>query len=57
MVVKNWKIVLFVLIVAGFLNVLPLSKAAAKTVEVLPNIFTIVHVEGSDSNTTFIITK
>ncbi|MDA0690853.1 MAG: MBL fold metallo-hydrolase [Nitrospinae bacterium] len=57
MVVKNWKIVLFVWIVAGFLNVLPLSKAAAKTVEVLPNIFTIVHGEGSDSNTTFIITK
>jgi cyclase len=57
MVVKNWKIVFFVWIVAGFLNVFPLSQAVAKTVEVLPNVFTIVHGEGSDSNTTFIITK
>lgn len=57
MVVKNWKIAFFVWIVAGVLNVLPLSQAVAKTVEVLPNVFTIVHGEGSDSNTTFIITK
>jgi cyclase len=57
MVVKNWKAVLFVWVIAGFLIVLPLSKAVAKTVEVLPNVFTMVHGEGIDSNTTFIITK
>jgi len=57
MVVKNWKRVLFAWIVAGVLSGLSLSRADAKTVEVLPNVFTIVHGEGSDSNTTFIITR
>lgn len=57
MVGKNWKMVLFAGFFAGFLNISPPSQAAAKTVEALPNVFTIVHGEGSDSNTTFIITK
>ena len=57
MVGKNWKVVLCVGLVAGFLNVMPWSQVIAKTVEVLPNVFTIVHGEGIDSNTTFIITK
>ncbi|GJL79717.1 MAG: hypothetical protein NPINA01_27060 [Nitrospinaceae bacterium] len=57
MIGNNWKALLVVWAVAGCLNALPPSQAVAKTVEVLPNVFTIVHGEGSDSNTTFIVTE
>ncbi|MFQ5450807.1 MAG: MBL fold metallo-hydrolase [Nitrospinaceae bacterium] len=39
------------------LNVFPLNAVSAKTIEVLDNIYTIVHGDGIDSNSTFIITK
>ncbi len=51
------QIVVSVWVLAGLLSVFPWTQAVAKTVEVFPNVFTIVHGEGIDSNTTFIITK
>ena len=56
MVRKKLQIVVSVWVFAGLLNILPWTQAVAKTVEVFPNVFTIVHGEGIDSNTTFIIT-
>ena len=53
---KKLQIVVSVWVFAFLLNVLPGSQAVAKTVEVFPNVYTIVHGEGIDSNTTFIIT-
>ena len=57
MVRKKLQYVVSVGIIAGLLNIFACTLAVAKTVEVFPNVFTIVHGEGSDSNTTFIITK
>ena len=56
MVGKKLQIVVSVWVFAGLLSFLPWTQAIAKTVEVFPNVFTIVHGEGIDSNTTFIIT-
>ena len=56
MVRKKLQIVVSVWIFAGLLNLFPWTQAIAKTLEVFPNVFTIVHGEGIDSNTTFIIT-
>ncbi len=57
MVRKKLQVVVSVWVVAGLLNLFPWTQAVAKTVEVFPNVFTIVHGEGSDSNSTFIITQ
>jgi cyclase len=57
MVRKKLQFVVSVWMVAGLLNIFMGTQAIAKTVEVFPNVFTIVHGEGSDSNSTFIITK
>ena len=57
MVRKKLQFRVSVWVVALLLNVFAWSESIAKTVEVFPNIFTIVHGEGINSNTTFIITK
>ncbi len=57
MVRKKLQFVVSVWMVAGLLNIFTWTPGVAKTVEVFPNIFTIVHEEGVDSNTTFIISK
>ena len=57
MVRKNLQFRVSVWVVAVLLNVFAWSESIAKTVEVFPNVFTIVHGEGINSNTTFIITK
>ncbi len=57
MVRKKLQFIVSVWVVAGLLNVFAGTQVLAKTVEVFPNVFTIVHGEGSDSNSTFIITK
>lgn len=53
---KLAKIAILTWVLSVSLNLFP-NSLAAKTVEVLPNIFTIVHGDGVDSNTTFIITQ
>jgi len=53
---KKLQIVVSFWIFAGLMNIFEGAQAGAKTVEVFPNIFTIVHGEEIDSNTTFIIT-
>ena len=57
MIRKKLQVVVSIWVLAGLLSVFPCALAGAKTVEVFPNVFTIVHGEGIDSNTTFIITK
>ena len=57
MVRKKLQFRVSVWVVAVLLNVFAWSESIAKTVEVFPNVFTIVHGEGINSNTTFIITK
>jgi cyclase len=57
MVRKKLQFRVSVWVVAVLLNIFTWSLATAKTVEVFPNVFTIVHGEGINSNTTFIITK
>jgi cyclase len=57
MVSKKLQFQVSVWVVAVLLNVFAWSDSIAKTVEVFPNVFTIVHGEGINSNTTFIITK
>lgn len=48
--VSMWVVAVLFIIFTG-------TESIAKTVEVFPNVFTIVHGEGINSNTTFIITK
>ncbi len=57
MVRNKLQFVVSVWMVAGLLNIFTWTPVVAKTVEVFPNIFTIVHEGGVDSNTTFIISK
>ena len=57
MVRKKFQFRVSVWVVAVLLSVFAWSESIAKTVEVFPNVFTIVHGEGINSNTTFIITK
>jgi cyclase len=57
MVRKKLQFRVSVWVVAVLLNIFTWSLSTAKTVEVFPNVFTIVHGEGINSNTTFIITK
>jgi len=57
MVRKKLQFLVSVWVVAVLFNVFAGTESVAKTVEVFPNVFTIVYGEGINSNTTFIITK
>lgn len=57
MVVKKKLLFIFAWILLFWVVPASCSFAESKTVEVLPNIYTVVHGEGVDSNSTFIITR